>query len=64
MASDPGAWFPILFWSQWLAVAAVALRWVRSRWGMWQTWVIAVPVLLALGAATAGATMAVLPNLL
>ena len=64
MASDPSAWFGILFWLQWLVAAAVALRWVRTRWGMWQTWVIAVPVLLALGAATAGATMAVLPNLL
>lgn len=64
MASDLSAWFGILFWLQWLAAAAVALRWVRTRWGMWQTWVIAVPVLLALGAATAGATMAVLPNLL
>lgn len=64
MASDPSAWFGILFWLQWLVASAVALRWVRSRWGMWQTWVIAIPILLALGAATAGATMALLPNLL
>lgn len=64
MASDPGAWFPILFWLQWLLAAAIALRWVRSRWGMWQTWVVAVPVLLAIGAATAGAAVGALPNLL
>ncbi len=64
MASDASAWFGILFWLQLLVAASIALRWVRSRWGMWQTWVIAVPVLLVLGAATAGATMAILPNLL
>lgn len=64
MGSDSNGWFLTLFWFQWLAVAALALRWVRSRWGMWQTWIIAVPVLLALGAATAGAAMTMLPNLL
>lgn len=64
MAADAGGWFSALFWFQWLAVAAIALRWVRARWGMWQTWVIAVPILLALGAATAGAVMTTLPNLL
>lgn len=64
MASDAGGWFETLFWLQWLTVAAIALRWVRSRWGMWQTWVIALPVLLVLGATTAGAAMTMLPNLL
>jgi sortase A len=64
MATDTGGWFEALFWLQWLTVAAVALRWVRGRWGMWQTWVIALPVLLSLGAATAGAAMTLLPNLL
>lgn len=64
MAADAGAWFPILFWLQLLIAASVAMRWVRSRWGMWQTWVVAVPVLLAIGAATAGAVMTALPNLL
>ncbi len=64
MASDPGGWFATLFWLQWLTVAVVALRWVRARWGMWQTWMISLPVLLALGAATANAAMTILPNLL
>jgi len=64
MGSDPNGWFAALFWFQWLAVAVVVLRWVRGKWGTWQAWVIAVPVLLALGAATAGAAMTMLPNLL
>lgn len=64
MASDTAGWFGTLFWLQWLTVAVVALRWVRARWGMWQTWMISIPVLLALGAATANAAMTNLPNLL
>lgn len=64
MASDTAGWFATLFWFQWLTVAVVALRWVRARWGMWQTWMISVPVLLSLGAATANAAMTNLPNLL
>ena len=64
MASDESGWFATLFWLTWLTIAVVALRWVRSRWGMWQTWIIALPVLLALGGATAGAAITNLPNLL
>ncbi len=64
MGSAQTDWLPVLFWFQWLAIATIALRWVRGRWGVWQTWVITVPVLLALGAATASAAMSMLPNLL
>ena len=64
MASDESGWFATLFWLTWLTFAVVALRWVRSRWGMWQTWIISLPVLLALGGATAGAAITNLPNLL
>lgn len=64
MAADPDGLLPTLFWSQLLLGAVVGLRWVRSRWGMWQTWIISIPVLLALGAATASAAMTLLPNLL
>ena len=64
MASDESGWFATLFWLTWLTIAVVALRWVRSRWGMWQTWIVALPVLLALGGATAGAAITNLPNLL
>ncbi len=64
MASDSGGWFPTLFWFQWLALAVIVLRWVRTKWAVWQTWMIGVPVLLGLGAATADAAMTNLPNLL
>ncbi|HWH25612.1 MAG TPA: sortase [Pseudolysinimonas sp.] len=64
MAADSTGWFPTLFWLQWLIAAAIALRWVRGRWGVWQTWMIAIPILLGLGAFTANAAMTNLPNLL
>lgn len=64
MGLDSSGWFELLFWFQWLVVAVVALRWVRSKWGMWQTWVIGLPIVISLGAFTAGATMNLLPNLL
>lgn len=64
MGTDASGVLPMLFWFQWLAVAVIALRWVRSRWGHWQTWMIAVPIILAIGAATADAAITLLPNLL
>jgi sortase (surface protein transpeptidase) len=64
MATDIDGVLPTLFWTQLLLAAVLALRWVRTRWGMWQTWMISIPVLLALGAATANAGMTLLPNLL
>ena len=64
MATDLDGLLPTLFWTQLLLAAVLALRWVRSRWGMWQTWMVSIPVLLALGAATANAGMTLLPNLL
>jgi len=64
MASDPSGWLPTLFWTQLLLVAAFAVRWARTKWGGWQTWTIAIPILLPLGAAVSNAVMTLLPNLL
>ncbi|MFI7209876.1 sortase domain-containing protein [Micromonospora maritima] len=64
MAGDPDAWTPVLLWGQALLVAALALTWLRARWGRWQSWIVGVPVLLALGVATADQAVRLLPNLL
>jgi sortase A len=64
LADDSGSWFATFFWMQWLIVGAVALRWARSRWGVWQTWIIGIPLMLALGAATADSAISTLANLL
>jgi len=64
MATDPGGWLPLLFIFQWLVVASVLTRWLLQKWGRWQTWIVAAPVLLVLGATTADCAMALLPNLI
>ena len=43
MATEPGAWLPIVLWGQLLVLVAFALSWLWTAWGKWQTWVIAVP---------------------
>ena len=64
MGSDTSGWLPLLFTFQWLVVAAVLTRWLLQKWGRWQTWIVAAPVLLVLGATTADCAMALLPNLI
>jgi sortase A len=64
MGSDSSALLPFLFTLQWLAIASVLARWLLARWGRWQTWIVASPVLLALGTATADNAIALLPNLI
>jgi sortase A len=64
MASDSSALLPFLFTIQWLAIAAIFARWLLTRWGHWQTWIVAAPVLLALATATADNAIALLPNLI
>lgn len=64
MATDANGWLPLLFIFQWLAIAAVLTRWLLQKWGRWQTWIVAAPVLLILGATTADCAMALLPNLI
>lgn len=64
MAADPGAWMPLVLWGQALLLAALALTWARVRWGGWQTWVVGVPLLGALGLAAADQAARLLPNLL
>jgi LPXTG-site transpeptidase (sortase) family protein len=64
MATSQNGWLPLLFIFQWLAVASVLTRWLLQKWGRWQTWIVAAPVLLILGATTADCAMALLPNLI
>jgi sortase A len=64
MAGDPSGW-PVLV----LALAALCLALAlfalsRRFWGVWQTWIVATPVLLALGCFAAGQAASFLPNLM
>jgi sortase A len=63
MATEPGVWVLVVLWSQALLVAAIGIVWLRTRWGRWQTWVVGVPVLLAVGFALTDQAARLLPNL-
>ncbi|MFC5799723.1 class E sortase [Streptomyces formicae] len=64
LEGDNSAWLLILLWSQLLLVVAGAVTWLYRRWGHWQTWIVGLPVLTAVGIALSGAVTRLLPNLL
>ena len=64
MGTEPSAWLPLVLWGQALVLAAILLAWARTRWGRWQTWIVAVPVLLFFGLAVADQAARLLPNLM
>ncbi|HJQ48872.1 MAG TPA: sortase [Amycolatopsis sp.] len=64
MAGDEGALVPIVGWALVLLLAAGGVVYTHQRLGVWQAWVIGVPVLGALGLAVADSIASLLPNLL
>lgn len=64
MGADSASWFIAFFLFVFLAAAAAAIMWLWHVWGRWHAWLIGVPILLALGIATADVVMNALPNLL
>jgi hypothetical protein len=64
LAGDSSAVVGLVLWSALLLGAAVLVVWLRTRWGTWQTWVVAVPVIAALGVAVANHITMLMPNLL
>jgi hypothetical protein len=63
LASDSSAWLPVVLWGQGLLVAAFVITWARTRWGRWQVWIVAVPVLGVIGLAVADQASRLLLNL-
>ena len=63
MATDQGAWLPIVLWGQLLVLVAFALSWLWTAWGKWQTWIIAVPAVGFLVLCIADQATRLLPNL-
>lgn len=64
LAGDPNAWFPLVLWGQALVAAAVLITVARTRWGRWQVWIVAVPVLGFFGLAVANQASDLLINLM
>ena len=64
LGTDSIAWLPIVLWGQCLLVAVGLLAWIRQRWGRWQTWIVAVPVVGFLALSIADQVTRLLPNLM
>jgi LPXTG-site transpeptidase (sortase) family protein len=58
------AWVALVLWGECLLLAAVGITWLGSRWGRWQTWTVAVPVLGFFGLGVADHVARLLPNLM
>lgn len=64
MAGDTGALVPLVLWAELLLLLVLALTWAVLRWGRWQTWVVGVPTVAAVGLVVADQFARLLPNLL
>jgi sortase A len=64
LATNSVAWIWLVLWGVPLALAASAVGWLGQRWGRWQAWIVAVPVLCYLGLAVADQVTQLLPNLM
>lgn len=58
------AWVPLVLWGQGLVLAAAGVSWLGSRWGRWQAWIVAVPVLGYFSLEVADQIGRLLPNLM
>lgn len=63
MHGDAAVAIELVLWLQALVVAGVALVWAHTRWGTWQTWLVGLPVVLAVLAAATQPALRLMPNL-
>lgn len=64
MAGDPAGLVPLLLWLQLLLVVAVVTVWLVIRWGKWQAWLVAAPIVFFAGVMASMSALRLLPNLL
>jgi len=64
MAGDASARILGLVWLQQLVIVVGAFVWARRRWGPWQTWIVGVPLLIAVLWGAASTFSRLLPNLI
>lgn len=63
LAVDSTAWYPLVLWLQGLVLVAALITWARTKWGRWQVWLVAVPVIGFFGLSVADQVARLLINL-
>ena len=64
MGRDSVSLLPLMLWLQVFVLASAVLVWTWYRWGRWQSWLVGLPVLLAVLWGLAENALALLPNLI
>ncbi|PZQ89830.1 MAG: sortase [Leifsonia xyli] len=64
MGQLENGWYPVFFGLCVLVAAGIGTIWLWRRWGRPHAWLVAFPVLLAIGVVVADTAMDALPNLL
>ena len=64
LGTDTGAFLPLALWGGALLILVGALSWLKHRWGRWQTWIVAVPVIGFFSLTIADQAARLLPNLM
>jgi hypothetical protein len=64
LGTDTTAWLPVVLWGALLLAVAGLLAWAGQRWGRWQTWIVAVPVVGFISLSIADQVARLLPNLM
>jgi sortase A len=64
MQGDTSGLFPLVLWLEALVLLAVGYAWGRGRWGLWQTWLVGAPVVVAVVWGATDCAIQLLPNLL
>ena len=64
LGTDSTALVPVVLWGAVLLAASAFLAWAGRRWGRWQTWIIAVPVVGYLGLSISDQVARLLPNIM
>jgi sortase A len=64
MQVDSSVLMPLVLWLEALVVVAVVCAWGGSRWGRWETWLVGVPLVLAVVWGATNCAIQLLPNLL
>jgi len=64
MGRDSVSLLPLMLWTQVFLLASAVLVWTWYRWGRWQSWLVGLPVLLAVLWGLGENALALLPNLI